>query len=110
MVPSAVFPGNQQAVYERVTDMRQIEDIGRRISPIYHVDKDDAPTFILAGEVDRLVPLQQMQSLKKKLDEAKVPNELFVRPKADHAWPEMGQDMQKVADWFDRYLKGAEKK
>jgi acetyl esterase/lipase len=104
MVPSAVFPGNQQAVYERVTDIRQIEDIGRRISPIYHVDSGDAPTFILHGEVDRLVPLQQVQSLKKKLDEAKVPNDLFVRPKADHAWVEMGQDMQKVADWFDKHL------
>jgi acetyl esterase/lipase len=103
-VPSALFPGGQQAVYERVTDIRQIEDIGRRISPVYHVDKDDAPTLVLHGEVDRLVPLQQVQSLKKKLDEAKVPNELFVREKADHAWVEMGEDMQKVADWFDKHL------
>jgi acetyl esterase/lipase len=109
-VPSTVFPGGQQAVYERVTDLRQLEDVGRQISPIYHVDKDDPPTFILAGEVDRLVPLQQAQSMKAKLDEMKVPNELFVRPKADHAWPEMGQDMQKVADWYDKYLKSAPQK
>lgn len=103
-VGSALYPGAQQSIYERVTDMRQIEDIGRRISPIYQIDKGDPPVFVLHGEVDSLVPLQQAQSLKAKLDEAKVPNDLFVRPKANHAWPEMGQDMQKVADWFDKYL------
>lgn len=91
-------------VYERITDEKRLQEIGRKISPIYHVDKGDAPVLMLAGEVDRLVPLQQMQSLKAKLDEAKVTNELIVRPKADHAWPEMGQDMQKVADWFDKHL------
>ena len=95
-----------QFVYEPITDEKRLEEIGRKISPIYHVDKDDAPTLILHGEVDRLVPLQQAQSLKAKLDEANVPSELFVREKADHAWPEMGQDMQRVADWFDKHLGG----
>jgi acetyl esterase/lipase len=109
-VPAAVGPGGQQNVYQRVTDPKRREEIGRQISPIYFVDAADAPTLVLAGEVDPLVPLQQMQSLKVKLDEAKVPNELIVRPKAGHGWAEMGQDMQKAADWYDRYLKAGEKK
>ncbi len=59
---------------------------------------------MLHGEVDRLVPVQQAQSLKEKLDAAGVANELIVRPGADHGWPEMVADMAKVADWFDRHL------
>jgi acetyl esterase/lipase len=101
---SSVFPGAKQVVYERVTDEKRRDEIGKYISPIYHVDADDAPTLILAGEIDPLVPLQQAQSMKAKLDEAKVPNELIVRPKAGHGWPGMTDDMQKAADWFDKYL------
>jgi dipeptidyl aminopeptidase/acylaminoacyl peptidase len=101
---SGAFSFGGQFTYERITDEARLKEIGREISPIYHVDASDAPILILHGEVDRLVPLQQVQSLKAKLDEAKVTNELIVRPKADHGWPEMGQDMQKVADWFDKHL------
>ena len=103
MIPST-FANGQQVIYERIIAPKQLEDIARAISPIYHVDKDDAPVLILHGEVDRLVPVQQAKSLKAKLDEAKVPNELIVREKADHAWPEMGEDVQKVANWFDKHL------
>ena len=102
-VPSSIL--KEQIVYEKVTDEKRLEEIGRQISPIYHIDKDDAPVFVLHGEVDHLVPVQQARSLKEKLDEAKVVNELFVRPGADHAWAEMGEDMKKVADWFDKQLK-----
>jgi acetyl esterase/lipase len=104
MMPSTI-PNAQQVIYERIIEPMKLQEIGKAISPIYHVDKDDAPTLILHGEVDRLVPLQQAQSMKAKLDELKVPNELIVREKADHAWPEMGKDMQKVADWFDKHLR-----
>jgi acetyl esterase/lipase len=101
-IPSTFL--KEQVVYEKITDEKRREEIGKAISPIYHVDAEDAPIFILAGEVDKLVPLQQMKTMKAKLDEAKVPNELFVRAGADHAWKEMGEDMKKVADWYDRYL------
>ncbi len=104
MVPTSLGAGKNQPVYERITDEKKLEEIGKQISPIYHVDSGDAAILVLAGELDPLVPLQQMQSLKAKLDEAKVPNDLIVRPKAGHAWPEMVQEIQKAADWYDKYL------
>lgn len=106
-IPSTFL--KEQVVYAPITDEKRREEIGKEISPIYHVDSDDPPTFILAGEVDKLVPLQQMKTMKARLDEAKVPNDLFVRPGADHLWKEMGQDMKKVADWYDKYLAKAQK-
>jgi acetyl esterase/lipase len=109
-IENSAFPGGKQVVYERVTDEKRRDEIGKYISPIYHVDAADAPTLIFHGEIDPLVPLQQVQSLKAKLDEAKVPNELIVKPKAGHGWPGMGDDMQKAADWFDKYLTPADKK
>jgi acetyl esterase/lipase len=105
VIPSAIGgKDGKQVVYERVTDEKKREEIGKFISPIYFVDAADAPTLVLHGEIDPLVPLQQVESLKAKLDAAKVPNELIVKPKAGHGWPGIGDDMQKVADWYDKYL------
>jgi acetyl esterase/lipase len=104
-IDSSVFPGGKQVIYVAITDEKKREEIGKYISPIYHVDANDAPTLIFAGETDPLVPLQQATSMKAKLDEAKVPSELIVKPKAGHGWPGMTDDMQKVADWYDKYLK-----
>jgi acetyl esterase/lipase len=103
-VPSTLFPGGKQVVYVTVTDEKQREAIGRAISPIYHVDADDAPTLVLHGDADPLVPLQQAESLKAKLDAAKVPNELIVKPKGGHGWPGISKDIETVADWYDKYL------
>ena len=34
---------------------------------------------------------------------------LVVREGKDHGWPEMAQDAQLLADWFDTYLRGITK-
>jgi acetyl esterase/lipase len=97
-----------QFLYERITDEKRLTEIGRQISPINHVDAADPPILTINGELDKLVPVQQAKVLKAKLDEAKVVNEMVIRPGANHVWAEMGTDMQLVADWFDKHL--AEKK
>ena len=42
--------------------------IGREISPIYHVTKDDPPTLIIHGDKDALVPLQQSELIIAKFE------------------------------------------
>ncbi len=42
-------------------------------SPITHLDKDDPPTLILHGTIDELVPIEQADTLAKKLKELGVP-------------------------------------
>ncbi len=76
------------------------------LSPIYHLTDKMPPTLILHGDADPLVPIQQSQIFCAKLDELKVPNKLIVRPGKGHGWPEFGQDLNLLADWYEKYLGG----
>lgn len=88
-----------------ITDEEKRREIGRQISPVYHVSAKSAPTLIIHGDADKLVPIQQAEIIIKKLKEAGVPAELVVKPGAAHGWPEMGKDVKTLADWFDKHLK-----
>ena len=88
-----------------ITDPARLRAITHAISPIDHVSPDDAPTLILHGDADKLVPLQQSESMVERLKGAKVEAKLVVRPGAGHGWPTMGRDMAEFADWFDAHLK-----
>jgi acetyl esterase/lipase len=88
-------------------DLETREQICKDCSPIYHVSKDDAPTLILHGDADTLVPLQQSEIIVEKFNEAGVPVELVVKKGAGHGlWPSMADDLKTIADWFDKHLQG----
>src|SRR5262249_827174 len=72
-----------------IEDENKRREIGKTISPIYHVTPDDAPTLIIHGDADRLVPLQQAETIVAKLKEANVPAELVVKKGAGHGWPNL---------------------
>ena len=78
--------------------------IGREISPVYHVSKDDPPTLIIHGDKDALVPLQQSELIIARLKEAGVPCELVVKKGEAHGWKDWYVDMRTISDWFDKYL------
>src|SRR5271157_2489477 len=48
---------------ERITDEEKILELGRKISPITHVTAQSAPTLILHGDKDGLVPIQQAETI-----------------------------------------------
>lgn len=87
-----------------ITDVSRILEIGRQISPFYHVTKDDPPTLIIHGDADKLVPIQQAQILIDKLKAEGVATELVTKPGAVHGWPNMLADNALIADWFDKHL------
>jgi acetyl esterase/lipase len=87
-----------------ITDEQKLLEIGRRISPTTHVTADDPPTWIIHGDADKLVPIQQAQLIVEKLKSVGVPAELSVKQGAGHGWPDLVGDMTHAADWFDRYL------
>ena len=99
-------------VWVPITDPVRLREITRQISPITHVTSDDAPTLIIHGDADRLVPLQQSETFVKKLESVGVPSKLVVKKNGGHgAWPGIEKDVSSMVDWFDEYLKkpGAEK-
>jgi acetyl esterase/lipase len=90
--------------YERINDEEQRVVIGREISPVYHVTKDDPPSLIIHGDADKLVPIQQARLIVDRLTELQVPAKLVVREGTEHGWPTIIEDVRILADWFDRYL------
>jgi acetyl esterase/lipase len=87
-----------------ITDEQRRLEIGKQISPVYHVSSDDAPTLIIHGDADKLVPIQQAELIIDKLKEVNVPCELVVKPGAAHGWANIGNDVPTLADWFDKHL------
>lgn len=92
-----------------VTDPKRLREITKEISPIAHVTPDDAPTLILHGDADNLVPIQQSETFVEKLKGAGVETKFIVRKGAGHGWATLPNDLDLIADWFDEHLKPREK-
>ena len=88
-----------------ITDENRILEIGKAISPVNHVSSDDPPTLIIHGDADALVPIQQAEIFLEKAKAAGVPCELVVKKGQAHGWPDLGNDLTTLADWFDKYLR-----
>jgi acetyl esterase/lipase len=91
-----------------ITDQEKRKEIGKQISPVYHVTKDSAPTLIMHGDIDKLVPIQQAEIFIAKMKDVGAPCELVIKKGGDHGWPGMDKDMKVLADWFDKHLKKKE--
>jgi acetyl esterase/lipase len=92
-------------LWERITDEKKLRQIAHDISPIYYITPDDPPTFIMHGDKDELVPLQQSESFIAKLKEAGVEGKLVVKKGGGHPWPDIAKDVDQLVEWFDGHLK-----
>ncbi|MGE0886117.1 MAG: prolyl oligopeptidase family serine peptidase [Blastocatellales bacterium] len=92
-----------QEMFGKITDL---ESQLKSISPIYHVQPDAPPLFLVHGDADKTVPLQQSQILKAKYEELKRPVRLTIQPGGPHTyWPGIEKNYPAIWEWFDRYLK-----
>jgi len=96
---------NTTAIYEPVTDTTARNKIGKEISPIYAVSSDDPPIFIIHGDADMVVPLQQSQTFVAKLKVAGVANNFIIKKGGRHNPDDMKPELNQCVDWFDKYLK-----
>ncbi|MCY7409463.1 MAG: alpha/beta hydrolase [Chitinophagales bacterium] len=70
----------------------------KKIAPENHLDKNDPPFFILHGEQDHSVPVQNSIDFNKKLLAAGIPSTLITDPDYDH-------DVRLVVKYFDEVMK-----
>jgi acetyl esterase/lipase len=91
--------------YVTVTDEEKIREIGRKISPINRVSASSAPTLIIHGDADELVPIQQGQIMIEKLKAAGVDARLSVKQGGGHGWADTTKDSAEILEWFDSHLK-----
>jgi acetyl esterase/lipase len=84
------------------------EALGREVSPIYWVHKDQPPVFIVHGDADPQVSITQAHRFLKRCNEVGVTCELLVRQGAGHGgWQEMmTEDTARMVEWFDLQLLG----
>ncbi len=93
------------SLYEEVTDTAARSKIGREFSSINFVSPDDPPVFIIHGDADPTVPLQQSKSIIARFEEAGVPNRFIIKKGGKHNGSDMNPEWQEFVDWFDKYLK-----
>jgi len=92
------------ALWVPITDPEKLRKIAHEISPIDHVSSDDAPTLMIHGDADRVVPVQQAETMAEALKKAGVTTKLIVKPGADHGWFNIIGDINEFVTWFDTHL------
>jgi len=73
-------------------------------SPLFYVDTNCAPVFLMHGEADTLVPPGQSEIFYTALQRAGVESELEIIPKQGHGIIAPPPVAQKIYLFFDRYL------
>jgi acetyl esterase/lipase len=73
-------------------------------SPINYVTAKSAPTLMLHGDKDELVPIEQAYMLQNKLEENGVFNRLIVYPGQGHGWE--GKDLTDSFFQVEAFIKG----
>jgi acetyl esterase/lipase len=75
----------------------------KELSPYWKITAETAPTFIITGDNDALVPHEQSVKFIGKLEEMKVPAKIDIRPGKGHGWGGMNEDYKLMAEWFEKY-------
>ena len=93
--------------------IKQAPEKCRQANPITYVTKDDPPCFIVHGDRDFVVPMNQSELLHAALEKAGVPSTLHVVKGAGHGFskvtPANEKVVEKVMDFFDSQFKSEKK-
>ncbi|HUQ64790.1 MAG TPA: alpha/beta hydrolase [Flavitalea sp.] len=73
-------------------------------SPINYISSNTAPTLMLHGDQDRLVPIEQAYMLQARLEENGVFNKLIIYPGQEHGW--IGKDLEDSFQQVTSFIKG----
>lgn len=82
------FPQFAQAVLVNFLGVPLSQDpaLYATASPVTYITAKTCPTIIFQGTADDVVPAQESEDLKKKLDAVNVPNKLIEYPSEGHGW------------------------
>ncbi len=76
----------------------------KAVSPALCVTAKAPPFLIIHGDADPMVPLDQSEKLLAALKKEGVSCELIVKKGGAHPWPTIHEEVQVMADWFDKQL------
>lgn len=77
-----------------------------KYSPLLYVTPDDAPTLLIVGKQDELVPIKHSEDILKLFQEQKVPSDLLVFENSGHGLSseDMQQAMARQVSWLQEHL------
>jgi acetyl esterase/lipase len=76
-------------------------------SPLVHATEDDAPSLVIMGADDKLVPAKHGRWIEEALRQNGVKNKLIIVPGAGHGLQgaeNQAMIVKETIDWFDRFL------
>ena len=83
-------------------------EIYRQASPTHHVSADDPPFLLIHGDADSVVPFEQSEIMKSKLNDAGVEAILIRIPEGDHGPGLIQNDdyghIEKIVQWLDSHM------
>jgi len=82
----------------------QIKQQLTKISPAHLVTSKAPPFLLIHGDADPVVPLQQSEVMVAALKAQSIPVELIIKKGGGHAWLTLHEEVQLLADWFDKQL------
>ena len=92
--------------YERYPALDLELPAAKSHSPLLHVTADDAPTLLIVGDKDELVPMKHSQNIQAAFEKAKVPSRLLVLEGAGHGFrgEHLDRAVSEMAAWFEKHL------
>ena len=93
-------------MYDRFPALELDTKTAKLVSPLLAVSSDDAPSLLIAGDKDDLVPIKHSYEIKKAFDSEKVDSKLVVIEGAGHGFQK--DDAKKatteMVNWFEAKL------
>lgn len=104
------YVGPDKPIVKQFPALEFPEDQVESVSPLRHVSADDAPTLLVHGDQDELVPLFHSEKIKEAMDAAGVKCELIVIQGAAHGFGGADNDraLTALVDWMVQHLAPAE--
>lgn len=92
--------------YDRFPALDLDQQQASQHSPLVHVTSDDAPTLLIAGDKDDLVPIKHSQDIEAALRAQNVECRLLTIEGAGHGFKpdEAKRAMEALVEWFEQHL------
>lgn len=97
---------NRLPAYDRFPALDLDLENARRFSPLMLVTDEDAPTLLLAGDKDDLVPIEHSRRIYAAFEKAGVASKLVVIEGAGHSFggADLSRAVGEMVAWFDSHL------
>lgn len=95
----------QTNCYEPIVEPARVDSIVRSVSPFYQVSETTSPCFLVYGNKDSYIPVQQSILFAEQLKKYKVPTDVAIEEGGEHDEITIQHQFAKALEWFQKYLK-----